>query len=153
MPPRRLNRPNVGVSGYLLEHRKFFVYEEDSADTTGDYKKGDIIVFTYDGVRKWVYVIADRWSKRPGQKELLHGLDLKYIPRAWLIRIMSSPEDWSSKQLYDRWLRQPVVRRYDAYRSFNPDKMSDIRRVGYDARPQEGEESLSHLDEDEGKIT
>ena len=91
-------------------------------------KTGDIIQFIYNGEKKTVMVLNPFWERK------LHALDLNFIPRMFFLPILRESRSLTikPKAFYEIKLRKDVrLKHFEAYRTFNVDKMGLVRKVDY----------------------
>jgi hypothetical protein len=117
-----------------LEHEEYFIAKEPPIQAVrGVLKKGEVIEFSYDNKIRYIFVIHPHWEGK------LHGLDLKYLPRRWLLRVMNAPPEWTERELYDKWAKHDEIKKYEAYRTFNLTKIQMLRQIAYDSSLKPGE--------------
>jgi len=138
----RKGRP---IRNYLAEHQPYILGARSiGLAEYGELDKGMVVRFSYNGEVRYVFVIHPNWDG------LLHGLDLKYVPRTYLLQIANAPEDWDPSKLYEEFLQRVDFKRLDSYRTYSLGKMRNVSVVAYDAR-LEGGPFVPYSEE--GKIT
>jgi len=116
--------------GELYTHRSYFG-RTVPVNSMSEVKEGDVISFVYDGKQRWVYVLNPDWLKK------VHCLALEKIPRRVLLGEVVSFTDVKlgggegPKQFYDKNVGTKPVTSYDAYRTFNIEKMQKIEKIDY----------------------
>lgn len=102
-----------------------------------DISIGDIIRFMYDGEERTVLVLNQLWH------EQLHGLSLKSIDRRTLMVEVFAKFDLFQNPMgfYNTVISRPAVADTHSYRTYNPNRMSNIRRLAYNV-DERGRERL-----------
>lgn len=103
---------------------------------------GDVIKFSYKGEHRYVYVIAPEWNN------FLHGLDISFVPRNFFLSVVNAPvSKLSEQQLYQQYIRIPMIEKLDAYRTYDRTKITAIYRLPYNRsiQPDERDELATEL--------
>ena len=121
-----------------------------SSTTIDKAEAWDILLFTYNGEQKYVYVVHPRWENK------LHGVDITFIPRKYFVRVANAPIAFLTEhQLYERYINVYWIKSLDAYRTYDRSKISGVFLLNYDRsiQPDEKDESeVTSVDETEGVI-
>ncbi len=109
---------------YLHEHKPHFgtAYFVRFSDLGA----GDVISFLYDGEMRWALVLDPDYQKK------MHALTMGLLPRQTLIEKVIDPmyDHGEPYSLYYRSLFK-VAKGWDVYRTYDINKISQIRRMGY----------------------
>lgn len=98
---------------------------------------GDVIQFMYNGEERTAFVV------NPEYKMKLHALSMKAIDRrTMMVEVFAKRDIYvSPTDFYARVLSQDVIRKTDAYRTYDLNKMGNIRRMTYQV-DERGREEL-----------
>lgn len=141
MPPKKLSSPFekqtlTPESIQALASHQAYISNPEKIDKNV-IQVGDVIKFMYNGEERVVFVL------NPERSMKLHGLSMKAIDRRLMMveifaksDIYVSPEDF-----YARVISQDVIKNTDSYRTYDLNKMGNIRRVKYQV-DERGRESL-----------
>jgi hypothetical protein len=136
------NKPKRLDTNYLGQHHEFF--GDVTPIQSNELEKGMVTRFLYKGKERVIFIIAGTWKGK------VHGLDLKHIPRRPFLTVVNAPEVWSEQKLYDMRINTPMVKPFDAYRTFDRGKIGSLKKVFYDSslQPTEtGEQELEQPDQ------
>lgn len=134
-------KPKRVDTNYLGQHHEFF------GDITplqpNNLEKGLVTRFLYNGKERTVFIIAGEWKGK------VHGLDLKHIPRRPFLSVINTPEEWSEQKLYDMRINKPMVKPFDAYRTYDRGKIGSLRKIFYDSSLQPTEKGEQEIEQPE----
>ena len=116
---------------FLGEHRKFL--GDTNVVTITSLDKGQTVRFNYAGKERTVFVVAGNWEGK------LHAVDLNGISRHDFLTIVNAPPKLTPMELYEKVIKKPRIRDLNAYRTYDRDKVANLRMIGYDStlRPDE----------------
>ncbi len=122
---------------FIPEHKPFFSKQSQYTRRAG-LEKGQVIRFMYKGKERHLFVVHPLWEG------FVHGLDLKQLPRRELLMVINAPDEITSHQLYEQYVKKREVKDRDAYRCYHPHKMGGLKLIDYDSglAPGEGSEHL-----------
>lgn len=126
---------------YLEQHRKFF--GDAVPITVTGIEKGQVIKFNYKGEERHVFVVHGNWKGK------MHGLNLKSVPRRPFLTVINAPDSLTEHQLYDQKIAEPIIKRLDAYRTYDRSVIANLRTIAYDSTLQEDERGEQHIDQHE----
>jgi len=103
-------------------------------------------MFAYKGERRYAFVIHPDWENK------LHALDLKFVPRKFILEIANAPTDeLTEHQLYQQYVQSGPIKKLDAYRTYDPIKITAMFKLPYNRIPQ-GDEVGEPTTPDEIKL-
>lgn len=119
----------------LASHRSYISKPEKVE--RNDIRTGDVIMFMYNGEERTVFVL------NPEYKMKLHGLSMKALDRRTMMVEVFAKKDLyvTPIDFYNRVISQEVIKKADAYRTYDLNKMGNIRRVTYQV-DERGREEL-----------
>ena len=119
----------------LASHRSYISKPEKIE--RNDIRTGDVLMFMYNGEERTVFVL------NPEYKMKLHGLSLKAIDRRTMMVEVFAKRDLyvTPIDFYNRVVSQEVIKKTDSYRTYDLNKMGNIRRVTYQV-DERGREEL-----------
>lgn len=109
----------------LASHRSYITKPEKIE--RNDIRVGDVIMFMYNGEERTVFVL------NPEYKMKLHGLSMKAIDRRTMMVEVFAKKDLyvTPIDFYNRVVGQETIKKTDSYRTYDLNKMGNIRRVEY----------------------
>ena len=119
----------------LASHRAYINRPEKIE--RNDIRTGDVLMFMYNGEERTVFVL------NPEYKMKLHGLSLKAIDRRTMMVEVFAKKDLyvTPVDFYNRVVSQSAIKKTDSYRTYDLNKMGNIRRVEYQV-DERGREEL-----------
>jgi hypothetical protein len=129
------NKGTPELTQALASHRSYITDAEKIERTS--INVGDVIKFMYNGEERTVFVL------NPEYKMKLHGLSMKSIDRRTMMVEVFAKRDLyvSPTDFYARVVSQDAIKQTDSYRTYDLNKMGNIRRVKYQV-DERGREEL-----------
>ena len=136
-----VDRPNRADIDYLGQHHKFF--GDVNVVQLTELEKGQVIRFMYNGRERNVFVVHPKWKGK------LHGLDLKFLPRRPFLTIINTPSKWTEEKLYEMRINKPIIQKWEVFRTYDVNKISNLKLVVYNNLLQPDEHGEQEIDEAE----
>ena len=84
-------------------HKQYFL-QTSMPQGSAVLKKGQIVTFQYNGEQHWVLIVDPHWHDK------VHALNLKYVPRRVLLRILNEAlPTLTEHQFYTQHINKPYV--------------------------------------------
>lgn len=133
-------------TNWIPEHKRF-ILSEGISQGLGELEWGQIITLIYEGEQRWVLVVDPKWEQK------LHVLDLKYVPRKTILRVLNhAPDALTPRQFYNQFVNKPWVKELNAYRTYDRTKVSSFRELTYNLSLQPGEQDEHDIEEPQGSL-
>lgn len=101
---------------------------------------GDILVFFYEDELKYVFVVTPLYQNK------LHGLDLRRVPRKEFMYVANLTfSRLTPQKFYREYISRPWMKQWNAYRSYDWEKISNPKFLDYDRNVQPDEKDTSHI--------
>lgn len=108
---------------YLAEHIRSIAGQMPVG--LGDIERNATISFDYDGILRFVYVL------HPNMHGYLHGMDLRYLPRDYLMPMEPVAQKLDAQAMYLHHLKTEEIEQFDAYRTYKIEKIEDPMLLNY----------------------
>ena len=116
---------------YLGQHREFF--GDITPISITSVRKGQVVRFNYRGKERNVFVVDGNYKGK------LHAMDLAGVPRRMFLPIVNARESLTERQLYQSEIDKPRVLELNAYRTYDREKIGNLKSVFYDSSIQADE--------------
>jgi len=134
-------RESRKIYDFRNEHLPHILHKDVEGYSRQEYTRGQVITFTYKDVERWVFVVHPEWEGK------IHGLDMRYIPRRDLLPLFDVTQALAPEQFYKTYVDKPWVKRWDAYRTYDRTKISNVKVVVYNTAREPDELSEPRMDD------
>ena len=118
-------RESRKLQDYRAEHQRHILGEEVKPYQT-NIARGQVVGFNYGDKERWVFIVHPEWHGK------IHGLDIQHIPRRDLLPLFDVPQSIPPEQFYKTYIDKPWVKRWDCYRTYERDAVSNVSIIIYD---------------------
>ena len=125
---RNEHRPHL-LSEELEVHRRVFV-------------RGQVVIFNYKEKERWVFIVHPEWNGK------VHGLDMQHIPRKVLLPLFDVESALPPEQFYKTYVNKPWVKKWDAYRTYDRNKLSNVKVVIYNTHREPDEQAEVRMEDE-----
>jgi len=134
-------RESRALKDFRNEHLPNFL-DEDLESYRSDFVRGMVIAFTYKDKTRWVFIVHPEWEGK------VHGLDIQHVPRRDLLPLFDVTGALAPEQFYKTYVDKPWLKRWNAYRTYDRDKMSNVKIISYNTSREPDELSEVRMDDE-----
>lgn len=119
----------------LASHRSYI--SKPKKIERNNIEVGDVVQFMYNGEERTVFVLNPEYQMK------LHGLSMNAIDRRTMMVEVFAKSDLyvSPSDFYSRVVSQDAIKKTDSYRTYDLNKMGNIRKLTYQV-DERGREEL-----------
>ena len=134
------NRDSRKTTDFHDEHQSHILSEKLEAHST-EFLRGQVVIFTYKDEERWVFITHPAWHGK------VHGLDMKHIPRRVLLPLFDVTLALPPEQFYKDYVNKAWVKKWDAYRTYDKNKISNAKLAVYDTKRAPDEMSEARMED------